>query len=98
MSNIEIAIKTQCIAAVFAEYLAYYEPIYRDQITIECSAIKLPHKRQKEFTNALNAFADLKRKAEGMSLLLEQRYPAEHDAIIDILHNAIEIVKVNENS
>lgn len=96
MNHIEIAVKTQCIAALFAEYLEYYEPFYRESIKQDCEKIKLADKRKKEYINGLNAFSELKLKAIGMSGILEKSYPDEYDAVIDALHEAIEQIKIDE--
>lgn len=97
MNHVEIAVKTQCIAAVFAEYLEYYEPFYRENIKADCDIIKLPEKRRKQYVNALNAFTELKTKALAMSGILEKSYPKEYDEVIDKLHEAIEEIKINNN-
>ena len=96
MTDIEITIKMQAIASVFAEYLAYYEPIYI-QHTKEQAEKKPRHLRRQYEAGAIKDMQVVKGIVNRFSQHLNSTHEAEHDECIDLLHNALENIKIIEN-
>lgn len=96
MTPIEILIKTEAIGAVFAEYLAYYKPIYMH--SVEEDYKHLDRKSKRENTKAaMKDFHNLQRTAIRFSNVLEKKHSKYFDELIDKLHNSLSQIEINES-
>ena len=96
MTEIEMTIKIQAIASVFNEYLAYYEPVYIRHTKEQ--AYRKPRQIRRQYeVSAIKDMQVIKGIVSRFSQHLNDTHEVEYDQCIDLIHNALENIKIIEN-
>ena len=93
MTDDEIVVKVEAIAAVLAEYLVYYQPIYTRTIEYETSHLPRAIKK-KQRRDAMKAFHDINSITRRFAKVLEHKHDKEYDGLIDKLHDSLNEIQV----